>query len=257
MNKLTGAAVFLAGAVMAFQSAQAQNSFVPNDLYLGFQNSAGGGSADYIINLGSAASLITSSSTVNLTGDFSLATFQSASLFGNNSGAAIMGGVVGGSNAGNPSDLFVTQLRNGGPGSRFTAGSSLSGKSGLFADNTAYSDMGLIAAPGAGVGVLDTGLSWEKNIEPANAAGTFLGDTGINPDSAVNPSGVLYEDLWGTSSSGGLQSFTYDGYFTLDLSNSSASLTFTPAPEPSSYLLSGAGGILMLLLRSRLSRRNA
>jgi len=256
MKKLTGAAVFLVGAVLAFPSAQAQspNSFVPNDLYLGFQNNTGGGTADYIINLGSASALIDSSSVVNLSSYFSLANFQSAGLSGSNS-APIMGGVVGGSNSGHPSDLYLTQLRNGGAGNLAVPGSSISAKSGIVTDNALFADMSQITAPAAGAGVLDAGLSWEKYIEPANAAGTFLGDSGLNPDSLVGSS-VLYEDLWSSSSSGGLQPFVYDGYFTLDLAGITPSLTFTPVPEPSNYLISGVGGILMLLLRCRLSRRN-
>lgn len=254
MNKLTGA-VFLAGAVLAVQSAQAQNpgSFVPNDLYLGFQNSAGGGSADYIINLGPASAIIGGSSVVNLSSDFSLANFQSAGLSGSNA-APIMGGVVGGSNSGNPSDVYLTQFRSGGAGYNGLAGSSISGKSGTVTDGALFADMTQIDAPAAGTGVLDTSLSWEKYIEPANAAGTFSGDSGLNPDSVVGSS-VLYEDLWSSTSSGGLQPFVYDGYFTLNVSGT-PSLTFTPVPEPSNYLLSGAGGILLLLLRGRLSRRN-
>jgi hypothetical protein len=255
MKKLTGAAVFLVGAVLAFQSAQAQspNSFVANDLYLGFQNNAGGGSDDYIINLGSASALTHSSSVVDLSNDFSPANFLSAGLSGTNSGAGIMGGVVGGAN-GNTPDLYLTQFRSGGAGNPAVPGSTMTARSGVVADDTLFADISQIDAPAAGTGLLDGSLSWEKYIEPANAAGTFYGDSGFNPDSAVG--GVVYEDLWSSSTTGGLQPFVYDGYFTFSVSGT-PSLTFTPVPEPSNYLISGVGGILMLLLRCRLSRKNA
>jgi hypothetical protein len=257
MKKLTGAAAFLAGAVLAFQSAQAQspNSFVPNDLYLGFQNNAGGGTADYIVNLGPVSAFINNPAGMDFSSYLSLADFQSAGLQGANSGATIMAGIVGGANSGNPSDLYLTQLRSGGAGNQAVPGSSMSVKSGVVTDNALFADMSQITAPAVGTGVLDSGLSWEKYIEPANSAGTFLGDSGLNPDSPVG-SGALYEDLWSSSSSGGLQPFVYDGYFTLNLTSDSLTLAFTPVPEPSNYLISGAGGILMLLLRFRLSRRN-
>lgn len=251
MKHLAIASALILGALAASQSARAQAT--ANDLYLGFENSAGGGTADYIINLGSVSSLITSTSVVDLSSDFSLSDFNSAALQGNNS-ATIMGGVVGGSNGNTPSDLFVTTLY----GSAAPTGLTRS------QDNMAYSDITPIAAPAVGAGVLDATLSWQKDISPAFAAGTFYGDTGFNPDSSAGTGSVLYEALYGTSNSsglGGAQPFSYEGYFTLDLTGSSPELTFTsalvPVPEPSTYLMSGAGALLLLVLRSRAWRKNA
>lgn len=259
MNKLAGAAALVAGAIMASQSAHAQyaGSFIQNDLYLGFENQAGGGSADYIINLGSASSLINSLYTVNLSSDFSMSDFTSSSLQGNNSGATINAGVIGGSSSDNPSDVFVTQLRSSLNGQAMP-GSSLSGSLNTFEDDAAVSDMSEIVAPTAGTGTLDTGKSWEKYVEPTFQAGTVYGDTGVDPGSLVSTSSVLYEDLWETSTAGSAQPFVYKGYFTLDLTGDGGStLSFTPVPEPSTLAISGAGGILGLLLRNRLWRRKA
>lgn len=254
MNKFIKATAFLAGTILV-HSASAQSALVPNDLYMGFQNQFGGGSADYIVNLGSISSLINANpaTPVNLSGDFSLADFTSSGLQGTNA-ADILGGAVGGS-SGNPADIFVTEPRNGSevqalPGSKAPTGLSKS------SDVEAYNSLTPLNAPGAGTGVLDTSLSWQNDVEPNFNAGTFWGVTGINPDSSVTTSGVTYEDLWGTSSSGSVSSFSYEGYFTIDFTGSSPDVTFTPAPEPSSYLLSGAGGFLMLLFRNRLWRKN-
>jgi hypothetical protein len=259
MKRLTKAAAFLVGSALATQSGWAQ--LVPNDLYMGFQNQAGGGTADYIINLGSASALtglIGTSTTVNLSGDFSLANFDSASLQGT-SASGIMGGVVGASNGGSPSDVFLTQLRAGGAGSAGVAGSSAPTALSRSQDNTAYSVLTQIDAPAAGSGVLDSSKSWENFVEPTFTSGSFYGSTGSNPDSPASASTVLYEDLWETSSSSisGSKPFNYEGYFTLNLTGSSPSLTFTAAPEPSSYMISAAGGLLLLVLRNRFSRRNS
>lgn len=260
MKKLTSAAAFFVGAVMASQSAHAQ--IVPNDLYMGFENAGGGGSADYIINLGPSlnlTSLAGTGMTVDLSSYFSVSDFTSSELQGSNPNT-IMGGVVGASNGSNPSDVFLTELRIGGswglPGSSAPSGLARS------QDNQAFSDLSQLNGPAAGTGFLDSNRAWEHAVEPTFMAGSFYGDTGVNPDAPVNGSTVVYEDLWETSSSSlaGAQPYTYEGYFTLNIGlNTSipSSLTFTAAPEPSSYLLAGAGGLLMLLLRSRMSRKNA
>jgi hypothetical protein len=240
----------IASALILGAAAASQAQTTPNDLYLGFENAAGGGTADYIINLGSASSLINSTSIVDLSSYFSLTDFNSAALQGNNS-SMIMGGIVGGSMGNTPSDIFVTTLQGA------SAPLSLTRSQ----DNSAYATISQIIGPAAGAGLLDSSKSWENDIEPAFSAGTFYGVTGDNPDSQVG--GVLYESLWGTSNSSltGAQPFSYEGYFTLDLTGSSPELTFTsalvPVPEPSTYMISGAGAVLLLLLRSRVWRRSA
>lgn len=243
---------------MATQSAWAGT--IPNDLYMGFENAAGGGTADYIINLGAASSftsLVGSGATVDLSSYFSSSLFNDPTLQGS-SPSGIMGGVVGGSNGNNPSDVFLTELRSGGPGFYGVAGSSAPGNLGRSSDNNAYASLTQLVTPSVGTGLLDSSRSWESYVEPAFSAGTFYGATGLNPDSMVSPSTVLYEDLWENSNSSltGTQPFTYEGYFTLNLSGS-PTLTFTAAPEPSSYIISAAGGILILLLRSRWYRKQA
>jgi hypothetical protein len=245
MKLLTRTAALFVGALMASQAAHAQSTVVANDLYLGFENTAGNGStADYIINLGSGNALVGSSTVVNLSSDFSLVSFDSTALQGTNSSGVILGGVVGGSNAGNPSDLFLTDAVQPGALTRSQ-------------DNGAYSAFTQVNGPAAGAGVLDSGKTWEAYVAPTLSTGSVYGETGINPDAMVGTSTVF--DLWETSSStlSGAESFQYEGYFTLNLGGVSPDLTFTPVPEPSSYLICGLGGILMLALRFRPGRRNA
>ncbi len=257
MKKLTTAAVLFGGAILASQSAFGQ--FVNNDLYAGFQNQSGGGSEDYIINLGAASGIVGSSSVVDLSSDFSLSDFNA--VLGTSS--SLFGGVVAGSNNNQAPDLYATQLRTGGAGTPSMPGSTSPGtfyKGDLL---VGYSDLSQLAlvAPAAGNGVLDTSKSWENYVEPAYANGTFYGDTAINPDSSIGASGVLYEDLWynSNSSSSVKQPFTYEGFFTLDLTGSSPSLTFTPAavPEPTVLSLLGGAGLLLLSFRRRLGGKNA
>lgn len=261
MKKLTTTAILVGGAILASQSAFAQ-TVVPNDLYLGFQNYTGGAGADYIINLGAASGIVGGTSVVDLSSYFSLSDFNS--VLGTSS--SMMGGVVGGNQNGsaiNPYDNFATQLRVGGAGNPAIPGSDLSGvllsSSG---DSGAFSDLGSLNAPAAGTGILDTTKSWQNSVENGTQTiNTFWSATGVNPDSPVAASGVLYEDLWQTSSPGGFSSYPYQylGYFTLDLSSSSPSLTFTPqaVPEPSVLGMLGGASLLLLTLRRRLSNKNA
>ena len=259
MKKLTTAAALVGGALLASQSAFA--SVIANDLYLGFQNQNGGGSADYIINLGAASGIVGQSSVVDLSSSFSSSLFNDPTLQGTSS--QIMGGVVGGSNAGNPSYIFLTQLRTSNIGTPALAGSSVTKLMTRAQDNSAYANLTPLNTPSAGTGFLDTGKSWESDVEPANTASTFIGATGLNPDSLLSTSSVLYEDLWETSRSSisGSSPYTYLGYFTLDLTGGSPVLSFTGSlvsvPEPVTYGMFAGGGLLLLALRRQLTAKTA
>ena len=261
MKNLTTAAVLIGGAILASQSAFAQTTFVQNDLYLGFQNQAGGGSADYVINLGAASGIVGSSTVVDFSSDFSLSLFDDVSLQGTSS--QIYAGVVGGENSsagGGTADIFATQLRTSNIGNWAVAGSSLTATAPRSQDNNAETTLAqLYYAPGAGTGVLDSSKPWENYIEPANSSSTFLGAMGINPDSFFSPSTVLYEDLYETQATGpeGSGGYTYQGYFTLDLTGQNPSLTFTPqaVPEPTVFGLLGGAGFLLLSFRHRFNNK--
>jgi hypothetical protein len=231
--KNLAAATMVAGAVMASQSAFAQVTFVQNDLYVGFQNSAGGGSADYIVNVGTVSNLVGKTSVIDLSADFSLADFKSAGLEGSNPGS-IMGGVVGANNGGSPSDVYATVLRKSNIGIPSVAGSTAPGAISKSQDDTAEADLSQLVSPAAGAGVLDTSRSWESDVEPTLSANSFYGAAGINPDSPVTTASVVYEDLWYSSSSSlsGTKPFNYEGYFKFDFTGSSAKVMFIPSAAP-------------------------
>lgn len=206
-------------------------SGTPHDLYMGFQNSAGGGTADYIINLGLDSNIVGGNTVVNLNGDFSFADFTSTTAGGKGlegtNAADIVGGVVG-AFSGSPAGTYVTKLRSG-VGTPSAPGSSQPTQQTQSQDVEAWDAINNIATVASGTGALDPSLSWENNIEPSQAAGSFLEATGDNPDSPVTTNSVLYEDLWYTTANvGGHAAYVYQGYFTLTVGTSSATLTFTP-----------------------------
>jgi len=227
------------GAISACQSAFGQYGPVypsyPNDLVMGFQNAGGGAPDCYEINLGSPANILGQSMVLVLSSDFSLSDFDTVL----NGSSSVYAGVIGadnGSGAYITPDIFVTQLRSGGPGNPAVAGSTVTQQDGQTAENTTYSDLGTLYTPAVGTGGLDPNNTWESLVDPDNGSGTFQSNTGLNPDSSVSPSTVLYEDLWENSdpSSRGTTGFTYLGYFTLDLTGSSPKLTFTSTNVPAS-----------------------
>jgi len=259
MNKLTRAAIFAVGAALVAQSAQA--SFTANDLYLGFTDASA--TSDYIIDLGQPGAVgVGGSSVVDLSGSFSSGLFSS--FLGVNSLTGVSAGVVGGESKGFPLpsvyDIYATSLRVGGAGNAGVAGSNLSGF--IHSGNSISTSVAPLtgnpwAASGTG-GALDSNKSWASFVAPTLTTGSFYGASGINPNSAFDNTGVLYEDLWGATSS---SAYGYLGFFKLDLSGGALnSFTFTPnpnvVPEPTVLGLLGGAGILLLSLRRRLSGRN-
>ena len=253
MKRFTSATILVVGAIMAFRSAQAQPTFIQNDLYLGFENSST--PTNYIVNLGVASGIVGSSSVVDLTSDFSLSSFGTVYLTGF---SANMGVVGAASQFPGTYDIYTTILRSGGAGNAATPGSNLSGLSlNSSAISLAESQLTGLTAPAAGSGVLDGSGSWSANVEPAQTSGSFYGNTGVNPSSPVVGGGILYEDLWEqTASSSGPNAATYLGYFEMNLSGPSPVFTFTSAPEPGTATLAGIGGLSLLLLRRRFGRKN-
>lgn len=225
--------MFGAGVMMASQSAWGQ-TFVADDLYFGFENQAGGGKEDYIINLGPASGIVGGSSVLTFSSDVSQ-TYINVVL---GASSKLMGGVVGANGGGNPtSDFYVTQLRTSNIGNPAVAGSTLTATMTRTQDSSTASALSNLGGPpetlpGPGGGLLDTNKTWETYVEP-NSSGSpqsELSISGINPDSSITKTAVLYEDLWHTTSSSltGGKPFTYEGYFTLNLTGSSPALTFTP-----------------------------
>jgi len=245
MNKLAKLAVVIAGLALVSQVANAAN----NDLILGFN---GNGSAnDYVINLGNATSLFSSSSVVDLSSDFNMTTFNStfSSVNGTKMGAG------GGTSSLNPV-FFFTQLR-GAAGDPSTA-LSLTPPSitTTTASGAASQFNGISPFPAAGTGQLMTSANAGSFTSQMT---TLFNNTGLNPSFAIG-SGVIYEDLWqATKTTGTSTTWKYEGYLTFDTTGANALLTFTPTavPEPSTYGLFGGAGVLALAVRRQFRRKTA
>jgi len=238
IRNLTTAAFLVGGAILGSQSTFGQlYQNTPNDLMFGFQNQANGGTEDYIINLGTPSTILGKTTVVDLSSDFSMSDFN-AVLGGSSQmqGGAIAAANTSTSGQANTADVYVTQLRSGGAGAPSVPGSSVSATMTRANDNNAYASLGTLVSPSPGTGTLDTSKSWENVVDPSTTA--FQNWVPLNPDSAVGPSSVLYEDLWETSSStiSGGKPFVYQGYFTLDLTGANPKLTFTSTNVPGSVL---------------------
>ncbi|HEU5068808.1 MAG TPA: PEP-CTERM sorting domain-containing protein [Verrucomicrobiae bacterium] len=241
MKLLTKPAVWAAGVSLIAAGAQA---FTANDIYLGFSQS--GAAGDYLIDLGQVSAIgVGGSTVVDLSSSVSLSQFNSTFVSGPN-GVSV--GAVGGESAFPSSySIFATTLRITGPGNPAVAGSDLSSAShSQSVISSAVSDLTQVAFPTAGNGTVDAGKTWASHVLTLGP-GSFYGDSGINPSSTMDASGVVYQDLWGATPSG---AYTYLGYFSLDLGGSEASLTFTPTaapvPEPSGMALFGLGAVVCL-----------
>lgn len=253
MTNFLKAATVAAG--LGFVSIAAQAAFTANDLYLGFTSA--GASGDYLIDLGQPGTIgVGGSSVFNLTGNFSLSLFNATFTSGP---TGVNMGVVGGRNQFPSSyNIYATTLRSSGPGNPAFAGSDLSPfnhSQGTIGN--AVSALSTVPFPIAGNGVVDANKSWSANVSPTFTAGSFYGASGIDPNSAIGATGILYEDLWTATSS---SAYSYLGYFTMDFSGSSPELTFTPSatpvPEPGTVPLIAIAGVSWLLLARKLNRKN-
>lgn len=243
MKQLAKAGILAMGAVLASQAAQA--AFTANDLYLGFNQTS---KNDYLIDLGQASGILGQSTVVDLSSYFSLSTFDSVFTSG---ATGVSMGVVGGKiafpNSGNT--IYVTS----------PVGSDMSG---FFHNATtignAINDLSAVALPAAGNGAEDATKSWTTLISPSFAPGTFYGDSGVNPSSAIDGTGVLTEGLWMATPG---SDYAYLGYFTLDTgAGAGQSLTFTSVqavPEPTTAALLAGGAVLLGAFRWRTARKNA
>jgi PAB1-binding protein PBP1 len=256
MTKLYKTALLAALGISSITAAQAST-----DLLLGFtDNNSGISSAqnDYVIDLGMTTATLVADATANggtydLSSLFNAATFSTA--FGADASAlnSVNAGVVGGYTGSNPKLLFQTSALGFGPAA-LTAGSQV--------NNAAN------AAQGVAVGEYASANAsgWTSLVAYNTTQGgttpsgnTVYGDTGTSPVGTLS-GGVLSMDLWGNSratSFGSAGSWAYDGTFTINLNTDSVMFSTTPVPEPSTCSLFGGAGLLVLLFRRKLNRKNA
>jgi len=261
MKNITKIAALVLSALVS-QAVQAQNS--PGSLMLGFSDNDGTPSTfnDYIINLGTASSLIAEAGgvggTVDLSSDFSPTAFNSAFTGDGSALNDVNAGIVGGDIEASGKSLYLSVF--GGSG----APAAIGGTGGIInnAGNTAES---------IGTGTLlsssSQSFTYLVAVDPSTS-GNFAGhnivdETGINPLNTLT-GGILSEDLYvNTRANGGTGAatgWTQVGTFNIDLNNSgSGVVTFTSdvVPEPGACALMGGAGLLALLFRRQLIRKNA
>jgi hypothetical protein len=231
MKQFTKIAMLAAAAALASPGARA--AFKTNDLYLGFNNPSA--ASDYIIDLGQAMSAVGvgGASVVDLSSLVSASTFSN--VFSATGVEGVNVAVVGGNNQFPNYSVYATQVRTGGVGAPAAAGSSLA------AAATSQSVLSGAAAtltghpwPTAGAGTNDSTQSYTTYVGPAQVGGNFYSKSGVNAFGTFDSSGVIYLDLWNAATG---NAYVYKGYFKVDLSGATPSLTFTPqaaavAPPP-------------------------
>jgi hypothetical protein len=242
-TKLYKAALLAALGLSSITAAQAGTT----DVLLGFNDAAGTGN-DYVIDLGNP-SLFTTTAVLSYGINSSLFTtaFSADSSYLNN----VAVGVVEG-NQSSPSTLFMTGL---------TTPAAITQSEVVGA--AAY-------AGGAAVGEYSSGSTtgWSYNVAPspttllAPAAGSSVGSqTGINPLSNL-AGGLatinLYENTATTGRGGSVSGWTEVGTFAVNVNTDVVTFNGVDAvPEPSTCSLFGGAGLLVLLFRRKLNRKNA
>jgi len=256
MNKLAKVAVVVAGLALVAQVAKA-NDF---DIILGFNGN--GATSDYVINLGNANTSVGvgSGQVTDLSSFFNATTFNSIFTAGVN---GTFMGAGGGQTASSPTFYFTENRGAAGDASSalssvptFNSSSSASAAAGHF--NAIPGAFPSLNSAGANLTIASGDPNSFTSQVTSGNPGSLLGDQGLMPSSAIG-SGVIYEDLWKATKNGTHLNWSYTGYLTFDDSGSSPLLTFSavPVPEPSTYGLFGAAGVLVLALRRRFSQKNA
>jgi hypothetical protein len=254
MKQLTKIAMLAAAAALVSQAADA--AFTTNDLYLGFNNSSAQG--DYIIDIGNAISAVGvgGSSVKDLSSLFSSTTFSN--VFSATGANGVNVAVVGGNYNYGGYDVYATAVRAGGAGTPAVAGSNLGAKS--HSSGTLSAAAGTLTGnpwPVSGASAVDSTFSYTKAVGPDPSA-DFYAASGVDPFATFGSPAIVYLDLWYATVPNG---YAYQGYFKVDLSGATPSLTFTPAaavvytPPPQPRLsITRAGGVSSI---SFLSSSNA
>jgi hypothetical protein len=290
MNKKQTIMLAVASAsLIAASQAQAQiATYNDNDLLLNFRNSSADSGSDVEVDLGNIGSFLTtvgsgntvvldsgtgyntSTFTTQFTGASLISTVggsgqTDASEIGFSAGAENLSGTASPSTGLNT--LWLTRQIT--PSQESTGGTASFQGSAAAQNKTAQdiADIGFEASSGgdgtvltgaanAGV-VLDSDTLSYHTLASTTASpdvisynGSVTG-TGTSPIEATPSSGAVYEALWEVPVSGA-GSDTYEGFFTFNQNGEVDFTEVSAVPEPSTYALLAATGLLALAFRRRL-----
>ena len=242
MKKLYRVALLAALGLGTATMAQAQ------EMLLGFNDAAGPSSAqnDYVIDLGTA-SQFTTTSTLNLSSDFSASTFNTAFS----------------SDVNFLTDVAVGAVAGGGAPTKFYSTVGLGTSLNTASVGTAAADA---ASPAIGEYASSTSGGWSYWIAasptlPGNNTAGSLENASVNPMENLS-SGVVTENVFEAANSstgrGATLSETEIGSLTIDLNTDSVTFTGIDAvPEPATYGLLAASGLLIVSLRRQFKPKSA
>ena len=236
------------------------------DMLLGFDDAAAptlAGQSDYVIDLG-AQTLFTTTASLNLSSDFSASTFNTAfGSDGNSLNDVAVGAVAGSAPTTGTHTLFQTSTSLSGLATWTTANlAAFNGAIG-YAQSPAPGEY----ASGLGLGGNPTtsgGFSQYVAIDPntpgGNAGGSVASTSG-NPLQFLS-SGIVSEELFESTGTGARGSsgsaWTEIGTFDINVNSDTVSFTGVDAvPEPATYGLLAASGLLIVALRRQFKAKNA
>jgi len=251
MRTTTKVAVLLASGVASLTTAQAGSA----DLLLGFNDAAGPSSAqnDYVIDLGLNASTLVADAvgnggTWNLSSLLNGSTFNTAFSTDANNLNNVAFGVVGGYNVPPTKYLFQTVL----PGSTPALPNS-----GQLKNASSYAGSPTLGEYGSSSSGSWSGL---VALSPTqNGIGSVASQTG-NPLTFLS-SGTASLELWqitGTGLQTTVGTWADLGTFNVNLNNDTVTFTVPSAvPEPSATGVLAGAGLLAVIMRQQIKRKNA
>lgn len=252
MKNFSKIAIVTAALALVAQGARAGAN---NDLILGFSDTSA--TEDYVIDLGAESGFAGQTSVLNLSGDVSTSTYNSA--FGGSLNN-VTAGVVGGTTSSTGFNFMTTVRSGAGVASSpmsLTPAQTSTADGGTMSSSTAK-QIG-VNAEGVTIGTVansDATFSWTQKV--INYSGS---QASFNPNTTL--SGTVYEDLWSQKNSS-VSTESYLGYFTFNFTDpNSPVVTWTSAaasvavPEPATYGLLAGAGLFLVALRRQFGQKTA